>query len=90
MTSKAMNGAVANTNAPNRSVGVSSQQPFASRNRVLRYLKIAAVNIECDDFPVVPGFHPRTDLMLVEFRTTPGVFFFAIARLTDSHTPPPS
>lgn len=85
-----MNTGITDANTPNLGIRTSRQQSLASYEGSLSHLKVAAVNINSDNLAVVPSFYLRTDLPFVEIRPAPGVLFFAVTRLSDSHLLPPS
>ena len=80
-----MNGRVSDTDTPDLGVGVTSQECFAGPKHVLRHLEGSRVNVEGHDLPVMTRLDLRTDLTLVNLRTSSSVLLHAVARLPDGH-----
>jgi hypothetical protein len=85
MPTETMHTAMANADKPGLGVGLPEQEPIGCDQGIIIDFKITGFNVDRDDFAVVIGFDLRSNLGFVQCLAALGKFFFAIARLTDSH-----
>ncbi len=80
-----MDGGVADSNAPNLSIGNPNQQLSRRLQGVVRDFKRTAHYIERDNSAVVSGLDLGTNLLLIPGCATPGMFVFFVKRLSSGH-----
>lgn len=71
-----MNSLVPDANEPNLCIRMACDEPVSSSEHIIGNFEVACVDVNGHYLSEIPGFDLRADLLLVDFRSTPGVFLF--------------
>ena len=80
-----MDASMADPDEPNLPIGTAREQPLRGLKRLIGNFEFTGVYVDGNDPAVIAGFYPRTNVLLIDFRSKASVFFFGQTRLPDRH-----
>jgi hypothetical protein len=83
--SEAVDAPMPDSHEPDLRVRAAGEQLFGRLECLIGDFEIACIDVDRHDSAVIAAFDLRTDLLLVDLRSTASVFFFGQSRLSDAH-----